>query len=183
MRRIDEAYATPPRHYHTLAHVEKCLGEIFPSIISIRENLALALALVFHDAVMEFGRSDNEERSAEFAGAMLAEMGVPESIRAEAGELILATKHAAVPESLAAKLVVDADLAILGRERDEFWGYEMQIRKEYAFVPEEVFRAKRAEILQGFLARPMIYATECFRVRYEGQARENLRRSIERLTK
>lgn len=179
---IFEAYATPQRHYHTLDHVEKCLGELWPDGSGIGAQLPLALAIVFHDVIMEFGRSDNEERSAEFARAMLERMGAPASVRADVVGYILATKHAAAPESIGAKLAVDADLAILGQGEAEFWEYERRIRSEYAFVPEEVFRPRRAEILRGFLERPQIYATECFRSRYEERARENLRQSIAKLT-
>ena len=81
-----------------------------------------------------------------------------------------------------ASAITDIDLTILGAERARFDEYEADIRREYAFVPEDQFRRRRREILQSFLARPAIYATPWFHERYEARARENLSRSIGALT-
>jgi predicted metal-dependent HD superfamily phosphohydrolase len=53
--------------------------------------------------------------------------------------------------------------------------------REFDSVPSLLFRRKRAEILESFLARPRIYTTELFGERYESQARHNLAKAIERL--
>ena len=80
-----------------------------------------------------------------------------------------------------APILVDIDLSILGQASDRFWNYEDQIRKEYEWIPQEIFSTKRAEILERFLAREKIFNTEPFFTRYEKQARHNLAASIERL--
>ena len=49
-------------------------------------------------------------------------------------------------------------------------------------MPDDAFRAGRARILRGFLARPSVYSTPHFRNRYEQPARANLLRSLERLS-
>jgi predicted metal-dependent HD superfamily phosphohydrolase len=54
----------------------------------------------------------------------------------------------------------------------------VQIRREYDWVPEETFAAKRAEVLRRFTARERIYTSEEFYVKYEQQARLNLENSI-----
>ena len=77
--------------------------------------------------------------------------------------------------------MIDVDLAILGTPAERFDEYERQVRDEYSWVPGFLFRRKRREILTAFLARPHVYNTERFRVRYEAVARANLARSIERL--
>lgn len=59
-----------------------------------------------------------------------------------------------------------------------FEEYEQQVREEYAWVPDFLFRRTRGKILQGFLARQAIYATAHFHDRLEKKARENLARSI-----
>jgi predicted metal-dependent HD superfamily phosphohydrolase len=74
--------------------------------------------------------------------------------------------------------LVDIDLSILGAVPARFDEYERQVRDEYAFVPEELFRRKRAEVLAGFVARARIYSTPFFRDRLEAPARANLGRSI-----
>jgi predicted metal-dependent HD superfamily phosphohydrolase len=42
------------------------------------------------------------------------------------------------------------DLSILGREAEVFWRYEGDIRKEYAWVSEDLFRRERVKILGAF---------------------------------
>lgn len=66
--------------------------------------------------------------------------------------------------------------------KERFQEYEEHIRREYDWVPKETFVAKRAEILERFLARKRIYTTEHFFAKYEQRARANLRNSIRRLT-
>lgn len=70
--------------------------------------------------------------------------------------------------------LVDIDLAILGADPARFAEYDTQVREEYRWVPESVYRSKRREVLAGFLARPAIYGTGRFRDHLEGRARENL---------
>jgi predicted metal-dependent HD superfamily phosphohydrolase len=97
------------------------------------------------------------------------------------GALVLLTKHVQPPVSRDAELLLDVDLSILGREPAVFADYDRRIRGEYAWVPEEQYRARRAAILEGFLHRPSIYRTAFFRDRLEAQARDNLERAIARL--
>jgi predicted metal-dependent HD superfamily phosphohydrolase len=70
---------------------------------------------------------------------------------------------------------------ILGREAGDFWWYEGDIRKEYAWVPEDLFRRERVTILRDFLDRPHIYYHSEYRERFEAQARANLEQAIARL--
>lgn len=70
------------------------------------------------------------------------------------------------------------DLSILGQPKERFREYETQIRREYEWVPVTTFAAKRAEILESFLARERIYTNEYFFSKYEQRARQNLRDSI-----
>jgi predicted metal-dependent HD superfamily phosphohydrolase len=76
----------------------------------------------------------------------------------------------------------DIDLAIFGQPADRFAEYERQIRLEYEWVDEAVYREKRAEILRGFLDRPRIYLTDYFHQRLDQQARANLSELIRLLT-
>jgi predicted metal-dependent HD superfamily phosphohydrolase len=78
-------------------------------------------------------------------------------------------------------VLVDVDLSILGATQSRFDEYERQVREEYGWVPEPIYRRKRREILESFLGRPAIYNTARFIGRYEQQARANLARSLARL--
>jgi len=93
----------------------------------------------------------------------------------------MATCHNALPDTQDAKVLVDIDLSILGAEAARFDEYENQVRAEFHWVPAFLFRRKRREILQGFLARPSIYSTTHFKNRLEKKARENLARSLGKL--
>ncbi|HEX2251313.1 MAG TPA: hypothetical protein VHH32_13280 [Gemmatimonadales bacterium] len=138
-------------------------------------------AIWFHDAVYVPGAADNEERSAYLAETALRKGAVSPDIVRHVGQLIRATTHQQAPEESDARLLCDIDLSILGREDAVYDEFELRIRREYAAVPEAVYRRGRSALLESFLARPAIYATERFRSRYEKQARINLGRALSRL--
>ena len=75
----------------------------------------------------------------------------------------------------------DIDLAILGDDPEKYDIYEENIRKEYSFVPLDVYQSARASILSDFLSRENIYHTSLIKPREE-MARDNLKRAIENLS-
>ncbi len=175
------AWGEPHRRYHTLQHLEECLA-LFASQRSLAEHPGeVAIALWFHDAVYDTRRHDNEAASAQWVRQVLLEAGADAAVAERVHELIMATRHSEVPSTPDAKLLLDIDLAILGAEPARFAEYERQIRDEYGFVPEPLFRDKRAEILRGFLQRPAIFATQAFADRFGQRARANLVRAIAQL--
>lgn len=170
-----EQYTKPDRHYHNLDHIRHCLQllETIPLVGLDRQHIALALW--FHDALYYAEQSDNEACSAALLEYLAAPLGVNPTAIENAKRMILNTKtHQATTE--VDQYMLDIDLAILGSEMLTFGDYDRQIRREYAWVPDEVFYPKRLEILEGFLARPSIFFTEYFRQLYEGDARNNLSR-------
>ncbi|MCP4390598.1 MAG: hypothetical protein GY802_20040, partial [Gammaproteobacteria bacterium] len=55
-QRLLDGYHEPQRHYHTLVHVEQCLG-MFEQCKSMASNPdALELAVWFHDVIFEAGK-------------------------------------------------------------------------------------------------------------------------------
>jgi len=181
LERLLACYREPHRRYHTLQHLAECLAHFDPV-----RHLALApgeveLALWFHDAIYDVRRHDNEACSAAWARDELLAAGVAADAAARVHELVMATRHATLPGTHDAMLLVDIDLSILGAPPDRFDEYEAQIRAEYAWVEEGAFRSKRRDVLAGFLARPAIFGTGPFRAALEAAARANLLRSLERL--
>lgn len=176
-----DAYAAPSRHYHNLHHVAECLRELGSVEDQCRSPEKVAAALLFHDCVYDPMRHDNEERSAEVAERMLTAAGGygPRDV-ADVRDLILATKHAALPSDPDQQIIVDIDLAILGKPAAEYEAYELAIRREYAHVSDAAFAAGRAAFLRGILARPTIYSTQTFRARDEQPARQNLLSALRR---
>lgn len=168
-RELETRYSEPHRHYHTLRHIEEML-DLLP-----HADETVRMAVWFHDAI--YGGEQNEERSAELARQALAELRFPSIDVVE--QLILATKtHEPSEVDPRFHPFLDADLAILGSAPARYDEYAAQIRREYAYVPEEMFRSGRAAVLRTFLARPAIYASAAFRERFENQARANIQREL-----
>lgn len=182
--RIKTLYSEPPRFFHTLeGHIAHCLDEFDGSRHLADHPDEVEMALWLHDITYDTRRKDNEERSAQFGYELSKEMGLSDSFRRKAYNLILVTKHKMVPEKIDAKLVVDIDLSGFGLPEEKFDENNKNIRKEYSWVPEERFKAGRAAILQEFLPpnRPYIYCTDFFRRKYETKARRNLKRLLTQL--
>jgi predicted metal-dependent HD superfamily phosphohydrolase len=175
-------YGASDRFYHTLQHLGECL-DLFEEAIGLAERPGeVALALWFHDAVYDTRRSNNESRSADWAEGVLLKSGGSSESATRVRQLIMATRHAESPAPGDAALLVDIDLAILGAPPTRFEEYEIQIHREYHWVPDLVFRPTRARILQGFLERDRIYSTTPFAARLEAAARANLLRALARLS-
>jgi predicted metal-dependent HD superfamily phosphohydrolase len=174
-------YAEPHRAYHTAQHLRECFSALEPASFLAEDLAAVELGLWFHDAIYDPRAHDNEEQSARWAQSALVAAGVPAEIAARVQDLVLATKHSTMPDSPDARLLVDVDLSILGAPDARFAEYEAQIRHEYAWVPEDTFRQRRARVLASFLERPAIYSTPHFARALEQRARVNLARSLRQL--
>jgi predicted metal-dependent HD superfamily phosphohydrolase len=172
--RLVTAYSEPQRAYHTTQHLEECLMHFDQAAREFENAAEGELAIWFHDAVYDPRSSDNEEQSVQWASEVLGAGGVSEETIRRVRSLILITTHTVAPRTIEEALVADIDLAILGADRARFAEYEAQVRSEYAFVPERVFRQERARMLERFRQRPSIYWTDYFRHRLETQARRNL---------
>jgi predicted metal-dependent HD superfamily phosphohydrolase len=177
--RLIERYGEPHRHYHSLQHLEECFHHFDALKAWAGQPHEIELALWFHDAIYDTHRHDNEERSAQWAVEAISPSSQRAAKRVHA--LVMATRHEAVPEGTDAQILVDVDLAILGAAIGRFDDYEMQVRREYAWVPETLYRSERRKILTGFASRARLYRTEFFFERYEAQARANIARSLARL--
>jgi predicted metal-dependent HD superfamily phosphohydrolase len=180
-RELLAAYAEPRRRYHTLQHLNECFDGVRELLPIAAYPAEIGIALWFHDAIYDPRRSDNEQRSADWARSAARTLGVAPEPAQRIHALVFSTRHAAEPVGLDAQILADVDLAILGAPPARFDEYERQVREEYAWGPEPIFRAKRSEILRSFLARPHLYHTSLFQEQYESSARRTLRRSLERL--
>ena len=171
----------PNRAYHNASHIVDCLAQLDACDAECKNTDEVEFAIWFHDAVYNPRRPDNEEKSADFASSIMQRTGARSSMIADVRRLILATKHDALASRDDERLITDIDLSILGRDEPVYDHYESAIRTEYSWVPWDVYRSKRVEVLNLFLARDRIYSTRWFFDRYESQARRNLRLAIEKL--
>jgi predicted metal-dependent HD superfamily phosphohydrolase len=174
-------WAEPGRAYHGHAHLRHCLARLDDTPGDGVDHDLVEAALWFHDAIYDPRATDNEARSAELARGALTGLGVPDKIAGRVAELVLLTRHGEAPDSAEGQLLCDVDLSILGESAEEFDRYDQAIRREYAWVPEPIYRRERSAVLRGLLAREPLYATPRFRERYELAARDNLRRALARL--
>jgi len=170
------AYAEPHRHYHDERHLDECLQQLDREHdLSEHELRLLRWAVLWHDAVYEPTRGDNEERSAKLAFAELTACGIDDGEAAEVARLILLTKdHRAEPSDRLGALIVSVDLAILGSDPERYRSYAADVRKEYAHVPDEAWGAGRAAVLKRLLAADPLYPDPALRAELEGQARRNM---------
>ncbi|GAA0524846.1 putative metal-dependent HD superfamily phosphohydrolase [Rhizomicrobium palustre] len=168
-----DRYREPHRAYHTLQHINECLGHLK----TVRNAPpAVAIALWFHDAIYDPQRQDNEERSAAWAREILGKTPLADQVE----KMILATKHGAITIDVYERLVADIDLAILAAGEPRYSEYEAQIRREYAYLDDAAYRAERFKLLRSFSDRVYIYGSAEFRA-LETRARKNLERSINAL--
>ena len=170
-------YESAGRHYHTLDHVRHVLDTATSLAAHTRHANAVYLAAWLHDVIYDSRASDNEERSADYAVRLCERLGIPDGERVAA--LILATKTHTAGDDPDAQVLVDADLAILGADEAAYLRYAENIRKEYAWVPDDAYRAGRRRVLESFLGRPKLFH---FLSDRDDAARRNIAAEIARLT-
>jgi predicted metal-dependent HD superfamily phosphohydrolase len=174
-------YAEPHRAYHTQQHLAECLALFHEARALAQHPAEIEIALWFHDAIYDVHRHDNEALCSDWARTALLAAGAAADVAERVAALVLATRHSVAPATPDEQLLVDIDLAILGAAPARFAEYEAQIGVEYGHVPQPLFNEKRSEILAGFLARPVLYATPALRDRFEAAARRNLAAAIDSL--
>lgn len=177
---LEAAYAEPGRRYHTRTHVEQCLAllDTFPDLTDA-ERRVLTWAVWWHDAIYDPRAPDNEARSAELARGDLRELDASLHEREEVARLIhLTADHEVEEGDRLGEILISIDLAILGATPEAYDRYAVQVREEYAFVPDDLWRTARTRVLQRFVDSPVIFPDAGIRARLETRARENLLREI-----
>ncbi|MEV5240999.1 hypothetical protein AB0K89_18120 [Streptomyces cinnamoneus] len=176
-------WSEPQRRYHTADHLDAVLGHLDALAAHADDIESVRLAAWFHDAVYRPDRSENEERSAHLAERALAELGVDPGRTAEVARLVrLTVGHDPVPGDHNGETLCDADLAVLGGTPQQYAAYAAAVREEYAFVPDDAFRAGRADVLRRLLDLPRLFRTPLGHDRWELLARRNLTTELELLT-
>ncbi|WP_026401265.1 HD domain-containing protein [Actinomadura rifamycini] len=176
---LDARYGEPHRRYHTREHLAAVLDLVDELADHAASPDVVRLAAWFHDAVYDPERADNEERSARLADRMLTDTDLPPGDVARVVRLVeLTAAHAPDPGDRDGRVLCDADLAILGAAPDAYAAYAAAVREEYAFVPEELYRAGRAQVLESLLALPSLFNTPPARARFEEAARHNIQTEL-----
>jgi predicted metal-dependent HD superfamily phosphohydrolase len=175
-------WAEPQRRYHTLDHLVSVLERATELTAYADDPDTVALAAWFHDAVYRPDRSENEERSAHLAQRALREAGVDEARTAEVARLVrLTLTHDPAEGDHDGEVLCDADLAVLAGDPAAYAAYAAAVREEYGFVPDDLFRAGRSDILRRLLGLPRLFRTRHGHDQWESVARRNLATELELL--
>ena len=173
----------PQRRYHTLTHLTAVLDHVDALAEHADDPDAVRLAAWFHDAVYLPDRSENEERSARLAERALPEAGVSAERTAEVARLVrLTVTHDPADDDRDGQVLCDADLAVLAAPPSSYAAYTAAVREEYHFVPNDAFRAGRADVLRQLLDLPSLFRTPYGREKWEATARYNLTSELEMLS-
>ncbi|MBB4758944.1 hypothetical protein XarjCFBP7653_03145 [Xanthomonas arboricola] len=185
---LEQAYATPPRAYHHFGHV-RALLQHYAEVAAgpgWQQPVEVWLAVLFHDAVYQPGRSDNEAESARWAADCIPRWWPQVSVDLQRVQhlILLTARHGQLQPSdvdAEAALFLDCDMAILAAPAAVFDAYDQAIAVEYrGHVPGLLFRLNRRRFLAGLLERPRIFLSDDFHARYDAAARANLRRRLGR---
>jgi predicted metal-dependent HD superfamily phosphohydrolase len=142
--------------YHNYSHTT---DEVLPAAIELaklsglsrHETCLLEIAAVYHDLGYSDNPKEHEQVGAEITGKVLPEFGFnPQEIRVIQG-MILATKLSARPQTLPEKVLVDADLSILGSE--DFYKRSIDLRKELAAGGQHYSDFEWCQVQLKFLER------------------------------
>lgn len=142
------------RYYHTATHVMDLLRKI--NLIETKEKEALKFAAWFHDLTYDPTKGDNEEKSAEQWTEFCKEFNINQKTQDSVRGIILATKNHTASYDETTSLFLDLDLSILAAPDADFKSYDENIRREFSFVPEDLYLAERKKIMTRFHeARPL----------------------------
>ena len=191
-----ERYEQPHRKYHTSVHLSEMLTAL--KTLYKRHHTAtpraVLLAAWFHDAVYEANPGDDEAASADLARTALTPLAstgflTNREVTAIAHLIELTASHQladGIEEYTSGALTradaaffLDADLAILAADSPRYTRYVAGVRAEYAHYAPDAFTRGRAAILQGFLNRTAIYASDTAHLLWDAPARLNLRTELE----
>ncbi len=177
---INACYIESHRSYHNLTH----LSELFAYFDFYEEQIMkpdlISFSIFYHDIVYNIWKKDNEEKSALLAIERLAQVKLNSEELDSIHEQIIATKnHGTMHHDT--KWLIDFDLGILGKSPEVYSNYAKLIRKEYKRIPNILYKRGRKKVLQHFINKPFIYATQEFRSIYEKQAKINLTNELKAL--
>ncbi len=165
------------RHYHTMEHIDELLALAEAAKITDKWFHA---ALWFHDAVYHPGAKNNEEFSARLAGKAMPVLGMEGDEQAKTMAAIRATKTHKIPKGTDKdiQLFLDADMAILGAERERYKRYAADIRREFSHISGWRYAWGRRRFLKSCLKRKAIYGTQWFNHKFEARARGNIQAEL-----
>lgn len=175
---IEKSYSQKSRKYHNLTHLENMILELENVKEETSDYDVMLFSVFYHDIIYKATSKDNEEKSAEVAKKRLEKINISSERITKIYNQILATKSHKRSDDSDTNFLLDADLAILGKDWKVYDNYIQQIRKEYSIYPDFLYNPGRKKVLTHFLEFDEIFKTDHFKEKYEKMARENIQREI-----
>lgn len=175
---IEKSYSQKNRKYHNLTHLENMILELENVKEETSDYDVMLFSVFYHDIIYKATSKDNEEKSAEVAKTRLDKLNISNERITKIYNQILATKSHKRSDDSDTNFLLDADLAILGKDWKVYENYIQQIRKEYSIYPDFLYNPGRKKVLTHFLEFDEIFKTDHFKEKYEKMARENIQREI-----
>ncbi len=174
-------YFAPQRHYHDFAHITNLLNLLEDNKFRIRDEDVVFFSIWFHDVIYDTWKTNNEEKSADFAYEILRQTSMSPDRIDKVVEYINATKTHTANGDTDLELFLDFDLSILGAEDSIYDFYARQIRQEFHSYPNFIYNRGRKKALRGLLEKRYIYHSDEFRRQSEAKARGNMQRELDTL--
>lgn len=174
-------YSEPKRQYHTIDHLEAIITDLNEVKGKIDDWDTILFAVFYHDIIYKASSKTNEADSSKLAKKRLSEIDLSNDKIDKCLAMILATKQHLPSEDSDTNYLLDADLAILGKNPEDYQKYSNQIREEYTIYADFMYNSGRKKALQYFLEMEAIYKTEHFFKKYEEQARINIKNELDNL--
>jgi len=140
------------RHYHNINHLIDILTYIEKNrnkIESYNDYICLLLASFMHDVYYVPSDKFNEDKCIDLLKRNYISSDI--TILKRSIELIETTKYRKIPTNKTTKLFWLADNSILLSDLNNLKKYENNIRKEFSFVNDRIYKEKRIEFLKSNL--------------------------------
>ena len=174
-QQLQQHYQEPHRFYHTLGHLNQCLGELDVAKDHITELRETEMALWFHDIIYRYGAKDNEILSAAYFREV-AGNSMSTSFVDRVCEFIIATQHTGAAKDAAVAFVVDIDLSGFGLPWDGYLADSNALRKEASGISDEQYYQGKLRFLDELQRWPSLFQSPFFRDRLEARAQSNITR-------
>ena len=178
-RAVEEHYSQRHRHYHHLGHLAHCLRQFDTVADRLAARDQVEMAIWLHDVVLEPGRADNEQRSADYFRELAGAVMPADFVRGVV-DLILYTTHRTPPADLDHQFICDIDLSSFGNPWEAFLANSQAIEAEFPGTRDEYVRRETA-FLEAMLRRPRIFMTDFFHDLCEEKARANIQQFLQLL--
>jgi predicted metal-dependent HD superfamily phosphohydrolase len=173
------AYSEPRRTYHNLLHIENMFMTIEKALPEFDQDIALNIAVWFHDYIYIPGSAKNEILSAQAAEEFCIKSKFSLEVISEVKDMILmGSKLGEKVLSPKTQIFHDLDYVILAGSPLQYAQYATGVKNELSFfVKNFIYRSRRIKFLIELMAQEKIFLSEKFQVN-EKRARENIQHEI-----